>query len=609
MQRKEAKDYIKLLPIALILLIVPLIVYMKTINLDDVVAGYWTGSKQVVDFFSYYKMVWFIALTSIAILLFLYYVAAKKVKITFQKIIIPLAVYLVFVFLSSSFSKFHNQAFFGFPDRYEGLLTILSYIITCFFCSILISSNFDIKYLFSFLAVSVLVISIIGFTQFFGFDLLQTNLGRHMMLPKANYNLVNTLKFNFPENFIYSTLYNPNYVGSFFAMIFPICLIFFISSKNISQRVVSGLFCLLTFINIVGSLSSTGYIGAAVASIAIIIVMRKDLRRNFLPLLAIVICFCSITLIMNYTSHGALFGEFKSLSSTNQNVTNSKVTASNSSNDSNTPTKLIDIKIDKNILSLYVSETDALVLEYDTAKNELLFSDLTNKDVAMVTNTENDIYYLTFNDSKFKDIKLSVKNSLITVEAPNTAFNTIFTNEGFKFVSQSGQPTDIIKAKSFGFKGKELWGSSRGYIWSRSIPMIKDTLFIGYGPDTFAMYFPQNDYVAKLHYLSGITTVVDKPHNMYLQIAINTGLVSLIAFLIFVGWYCITCLRLYFNGIYNEYYTFGIACFIAVVAFLVSSLANDSTVSVSPVFWILLGIGIACNRLYSQKLLITNTTK
>lgn len=657
------KDYIKLLPVALILAIVPLIVFMKKITLTEAIAKLWKGSTVEADFFVYYKMVWFIALTCISVIFILYYIATKKIKLTFQKIFIPLSIYIFFVFLSSSFSGYHSVALMGFPERYEGFFTILCYVLVCFIVSQLVTSDFDFKYLLSFLAFSVIVLSILGITQFFGFDFLQTSFGKHLILPSANENLAASLDFKFPEQYIYSTLYNPNYVGGYFAMILPVSLIIFLSLHKVQYKIIAGIFCILSFINLLGSLSSTGWISAIVAAIALLLLMRKDLKRNLVPLIAIFLCFGATAFFMNYTSQGKIFGELKvsdnfnieniktkvfaliNLDDSNTTVSNSIVkqaaqnmdtnkselqkldfqptvlksnltgnvqsmdlssstspTLVNVSTDSPVPTEIKDIKIDKDSLILYTTETDTLIIKFDPVSSELSFLDNNDKSLDISTNETSDKYEISFSDSRFKDIKILTQSSKVSVQAPNTSFNLIITKDGFKFITPSGRITDIVTADSFGFKGRETWGSYRGYIWSRSVPMLKDTFLLGHGPDTYAIYFPQNDYVAKMNYTGNIYLFVDKPHNLYLQIALNSGILSLIAFLIFMAWYCIASLKLYLKKNNNEYFIPGVTCFVVVISFLVSSIANDSTVSVSPLFWILLGTGIAFNRLYAKKL-------
>lgn len=49
------------------------------------------------------------------------------------------------------------------------------------------------------------------------------------------------------------------------------------------------------------------------------------------------------------------------------------------------------------------------------------------------------------------------------------------------------------------FKGHERSLSGRGYIWGRTIPLLKKFLLWGSGPDTFTVKFPQTDYVMKVN--------------------------------------------------------------------------------------------------------------
>lgn len=639
---KDTHNYFKLLPVGLILAIVPLVVYMKEIKLDKTFAKLWKGLTLEHDFFSYYKMVWFITLTVIAIFTFFIYISVKKIRLTVSKMYIPLGIYTVLVFLSSSLSDYHQQAFFGFPDRFEGFFTIFCYVTICFITSMLVSSEFDIRYLAYFLAFSVLILSIIGITQFLGFDFFQSDFGKKLILPKAFENLVSSLNFKFPKLSIYSTLFNPNYVGSYFSMILSMCLVLFLSINKLKFKIILGVFCILSFANLLGSSSTVGLLSMVVSGIIVLIFMRKNLLKNVVPISALLICIISITFFMNNTSQGLIFSQLKITYDSNfsnikdkfialatpkynnhtiintlmltsvdpdLNTVTDKVSeistnnflAFNNQATPPTPPKLSDIKIEKNNLYLFTSDTDALIVNIDPVASNLTFIDNNKKPLAILTTPYDNKRIITFDDPRFKSLKISVSD-LILVEAPNATFSVIYSKDSFKIVTPSGNVTDIIKAKSFGFHGKEKWGSSRGYIWSRSIPMLTDTLLLGHGPDTFALYFPQNDYVAKLKFLYNMYTVVDKPHNTYLQIAINTGVLSLLAFLIFISWYVIYSFKLYIKGVFNQFFAAGVACLTAVISFLASSLGNDSTIAVSLTFWIVLGVGIACNNLYSKSI-------
>jgi len=158
-------------------------------------------------------------------------------------------------------------------------------------------------------------------------------------------------------------------------------------------------------------------------------------------------------------------------------------------------------------------------------------------------------------------------------------------------------PADFRPVRSVGFKGREAFASGRGYIWSRSIPLVWDYFFIGAGVDAFALVFPNRDIVGS--YLAwGTRVFADKAHNFYLQTAINTGFFSLLALLAVFAIYLWRTFAVLFSSYENDYRTLGLrfGVMLGVVAYLVTMIANDSTVSVSPVFWGLLGLGYSLTR-------------
>ena len=155
----------------------------------------------------------------------------------------------------------------------------------------------------------------------------------------------------------------------------------------------------------------------------------------------------------------------------------------------------------------------------------------------------------------------------------------------------------MVMAEQIGFRNRQKMFSSRGYIWSRTIPLLLDHVFIGSGPDTFVLEFPQNDYLAKKQ--NGFERqFMTKPHSMYLQVGVQTGVVSLLCILVFYVWYAVWSIRLYaFRKLENVAEGFGIAAFIGSIGYMISGISNDSMVVTAPIFWILTGIGVAANRM------------
>ncbi|MBK5263254.1 MAG: O-antigen ligase family protein [Peptostreptococcaceae bacterium] len=182
------------------------------------------------------------------------------------------------------------------------------------------------------------------------------------------------------------------------------------------------------------------------------------------------------------------------------------------------------------------------------------------------------------------------------------------TNNGVLFLNGLGALVDLDKVPTIGWENNGSWGSGRGYIFSRSIPMLKDTLLLGHGADTYCIYFPHKDYVGKYNAGIDLNMIFDKPHNMYLGMALDTGGLSFLAMLAFWGIYIVQSGGLYFRSkfkTFNEYV--GAAIMFGVCGFMAAGFVNDSTVSTFPMFYGLLATGIAIN--YINKRNLSNSEK
>lgn len=174
-------------------------------------------------------------------------------------------------------------------------------------------------------------------------------------------------------------------------------------------------------------------------------------------------------------------------------------------------------------------------------------------------------------------------------------------NGKYKLYNAIGKLDDLVEIPSCGFENNQHFGDKRGYIWSRTIPLLKDYILIGSGPNTFTEVYPNNDYVG-LNNMNYAGSTITKPHNMYLQTWVQTGLLSLIAYLALVFIYLIRSVRLYWRSSMESFTArVGAAIMISVFGYIVTGIANDSTVAVAPVFWGLLGVGLAVNRMASKE--------
>ena len=87
-----------------------------------------------------------------------------------------------------------------------------------------------------------------------------------------------------------------------------------------------------------------------------------------------------------------------------------------------------------------------------------------------------------------------------------------------------------------------------------------------------------------------------KAHNMYLQTAVQTGVLSLICLLTFWIRYFVLFVQNIRKGENKELLLIRCGIALGVLGFLLMGMLNDSTLAVSPVFWCILGMGIAMEQ-------------
>ena len=587
-----------LLPLMFLLTVVPLIVYLKVVPLTGAAFDFWTGQKENMDFFSYYKMVWILISSSLALLVFAFVVTTNK----FQTLrgtyyYIPIGIYAFFVILSTEFSKYSSVALTGFTDRYEGMYVLLAYMVILFVTINLVNKEQHIKVLLGALFTGALIIGVIGVFQYIGYDFLKSAFGKSLILPGAYESMADKLQFQFGKNVIYSTLYHLNYVGSYMAMLFPLTFALFVLTKKGWLKVLFAILALLMAVNWLGSTSRAGMFGGALAIVIFLVMINKVILRDWKYFLSGLIILVVLVFGLNYMSNGYLGSRIGSLINNAVEITQS---TGDDAAKANMLLQGLDIKGNQATL---VTLTETLVVAMNG--NQIAFKDKDGKSISM--NLERSTGQITLKDERYKDYKLTIGKmndmNVLKLEKGILKVNFKLVSNQVTLMNNKGQVVNLEPVEKWGFEGKELLGSSRGYIWSRSIPLLKNTKFIGYGPDTFAIYFPQNDFMGKfLAYSGDMWQVVDKPHDLYLQVALNTGIISLLALLSLFIAFIVSSVRLYIRNDYSDYVSrAGVGIFVAVCGYLGAAFFNDSVVSVAPVFWVLLGLGISTNYMAKQQ--------
>jgi hypothetical protein len=383
-------------------------------------------------------------------------------------------------------------------------------------------------------------------------------------------------------------MYNTNFVGSFSALLVPLGVFAYLYSKKLLHKVLSFAFALLMLFVWIGCNSRAGYLGLSFGIILSLILYRKKIKEDLRKILILLLAFVIMVVYMNGVSDGRVLRQFSRLNPFAEGDRLEEI--------QETQVRFEDIKFEGNSVAVITNEES--VRAELSKDNELLFYDLKGERLKVDVDDEGNI---TFEDGKYEEFsaKLETDRNRFLIDAYGKSMAIYFTDEGFMMAGSSG----VIKKTEYPpylriFDGREKFASSRGYIWSRSVPMLKDTLLVGYGPDTYALEFPQHDYVGKLNSFSSHRMIVDKPHNMYLQIGINTGMISLIGLLALYLMYFIESIKLYINRDISTFLDYiGVGAFVGVMSYLAAGMFNDQIISVAPLFYTMVGLGLAVNRI------------
>ena len=579
------------IPLLLIAGFIPLIVYAKFIDLSGTTqALYWTGQQQYLDFFSYWKSKWIMILTAISLIIYIVLYSEKKLPFkNLKQYYIPLGIYALFVILSTIFSADKSTALWGFIDMYQGMFVLLSYVSLTFLAINFVNNERDVTLFMKAFLFLIIAEGIIGITQYFGFDFFQTKIGSTLILPAKLRG--NDLSFSFGPKTIYGTLFNTNFVGSFATLMLPLSVAFLMGAKDKKQRLISGIAVVLMIFLWIGCNSRAGYLGIGVSFIFALILFRKLVIKHWKVSIGLFAVLAALLFVLNSTSGGAIFNRIKTLNIVKQ-LEEMKV------QDEDT-LKFEDIVLGKDSFSI---KTNKETLNFRLDEDKLFFLDENNNELS-ITKDSNKI---TINDERYSRYLITIADKYpgVSVNAHGKLINFYIAQDGIKIIGSGGRLTEPKASQFFGpLRGLETLGSNRGYEWGTTIPMLKDYALVGSGPDNFPIVYNQDDFIGKLNLINfDANIVVDKPHNMYLQTGINTGVISLISFLALMLIYLFTGFKLYIKATFSTLEEkVGSACLLAIIGYLAAGLFNDNITSVSPLFWMILGIGISVNLMVKSR--------
>lgn len=583
---KALENGIMLTPVIFAVAFIPLVVRFALVETGLADYSWYSTQTQEGDIFMLCKQTSMFVLDALLILGITQ--LALKNQLPRLKAYLLLAVYALMIILSTfvSVSPFHSLN--GFPGMMESVAVLLGYCGICYYTYAVIKTEQHLKIVMFALFISVTILCGIGLTQMFGIDIFMSDIGKFFLFP-AEHEAYKEAMVHTMGNKVSSTLFNPNYVGIYTCMIIPILLTLAFTVKKKIHIVLYAVLLILCTFALVGSGSKTAILTLAPCLLFLLIYFGRKMGKRIIPVVLVIVLLVGGLTI--YQGNNSLIAKVISRLSLGY-----------------TPDpyyELEDITLnDENFIVEFGGRVLSISYQITEDSYEMLAEDDKNASIPVVFDEENACYILEddhYKNLTFKSLTAGDKQIGYVLQCNKTTFNICYsqTDKTYYFLNNYGKYTKLYEAERFDFPLFHIMGgfSGRDYIWQCSVPILKETIFLGSGPDTYAFMFPQYNYVDTAQ--NGYSKlIITKPHNTYLQIGIQTGLISLLAYLGFYVLYFIDCVKLYLKRDLNTFAErCGVGIFVGSMCYMFAGLLHDSTIGVSIIFWTLMGVGYVCNRM------------
>jgi O-antigen ligase len=497
------------------------------------------------------------------------------------------------ILLSWVSSPYRDIGLWGAPGTYGGVLVHLGYLGLAAAAATVPLRDKIINFLVLVLGFSLVFVSILGLPEVFGIHPLMNDLAVEYLLgidSHSGFHMSRSRHQNATAMFGHS-----NYMGTYGAMMGPFFLAFALNSPSQLLRRACWVFTILAWSLLVGSFSRTGYLAGTIAVFTLgalwytqhkgLGLTRRKTRRAFLSLIVIAL---TIGLVCRFIPRheNRLIARIQSIWQTNGST--------------------------KRPQSFLALEKDTLNVELAGYRLRL------QKDVSGNIELKTpDNLQLPPDDGGIQLDKGFLNGyPLVDIKKDGLGLKAALTPHGFRVLSHRSLLKPENPAQYLRFIDDEFI-NRRGFIWKRTLPIILNAPWLGYGPGSFILTYPNRDFTGFLNTFGSTDTLIDKPHNFYLQFAHSFGLPALGLFLLIFGTSITRSLIIFLKKhplkstlfsptkgtdqrggtILNASLaptmthsdSFRAACLVSLIGFAVSGLANDSMSGVSLIAWIFMG--------------------
>ncbi len=565
MGKIEKVSFFDIFVVFMLVGIVPFIVYgtFYTLPLSS------TEGTSMFDYFNYNKVViiklvaLLIVLEGIANML----ISGSKFITSFEEIkkidkkILFTALIVLSTVIAYIFSDYKYIANFGAPERFESIWVHFSYVVIFIYSLKFFKKQGSFEILSYAVLLAAFVVGGIGTLQYLGVDVFSSGIMKELTYKEIDIQIVS------PGSF--TTMYNINTSASYSLLMMFIVAIIIVLNNNKVVKAMGVIGFVLLGITFYNSMSEASYIAAASGVVfvgfiyALSVIVNGDKNKiKYLTygIATIAVCFIVLLATTGITN--------KALDLITPEIT------------------FVKWQQDNNELYFYNKNDDYIKIvtaenAYEVFENEKLILEGGDGEEGVTKVETENFGSLNFeyvlNENGGSGLRL---DWYCIVELVDDEPNVIDATTGEVNVT----------ADYIGFENYPNTMTNRGYIWSRSIPILFDNLFTGIGSDVYYEIFPNDDKVVQ-SFMKVSNVHVDKPHSIYLNMAINNGILYLLGFIAIVFAVAIEKLKVLFTEGLKIQYRLALSLYIAgVFAYLVNGLATDNLVVIVMLFWVYLAL-------------------
>lgn len=516
----------------------------------------------MIDFYVYYKSRYFQFLILCMFFIFPFYLINHKWRRMEKRVIFQILGYMCMIVLSTVFSENIRISMVGMMDRFENVFVLLGYLLIFVYTFQITRDEKTFQWFVWLLAGIIIIMSVIGVWQLYNGGLLSSDILQKMVMSGENFKIYDgKLGSSINTGALSLTLDNPNYAGVYMSMLLSFFLGIILYTK---RKILFFVFVLAVFL-LICTYSRTGilaFFGTVVIWVMLSFYRDKneDNKRHVFLFVAVsfAVLFFLAENLNGYKVTGKIIRSFG----------------------------LYDVKEDKAKLQEILTLPEGISVLYGGER------------WLVTLNVKGEIVVAGNQYNKFMTIKpMPLEKTGFCLMIDKTEWNFVKNGGEYWYTNAFGKQEKLTKVNRVDLHGFESFASNRGYIWSRSLPLLKDTFFLGTGVETFPIVFPQNDRVGKYHYCKEVYTVIEKPHNLYLSVGIQTSVLSLLFFIgLFLGYAKSSADTLRNNKSKDFRYYFILSCFLLCCNYMICGLFVDSALQTSPLFWVSMALGFSANK-------------